>query len=52
MLKVQSAVPDSVLRPFVQWYFQRETVKKDGELVEPVLPRVGPMLEFSVRVSL
>ncbi len=46
MLKVQSAVPDSVLRPFVQWYFQRETVKKDGELVEPVLPRVGTMLEF------
>lgn len=46
MLKVESAVPDPVLRPFVQWYFQRETVLKDGELVEPVLPRAGTMLEF------
>jgi AraC-like DNA-binding protein len=46
MLKLQSALPDPVLQPFVQWYFQRETVLKDGELVEPVLPRAGTMLEF------
>ena len=46
MLKVQSAIPNPVLRPFVHWYFQRETVLKDGELVEPVLPRAGTMLEF------
>ena len=46
MLKVQRAIPDVVLRPFVHWYFQRETVLKDGEIVEAVLPRTGTMLEF------
>ncbi len=46
MLEVQSAKPDVVLRPFVHWYFQRETVLRHGEIVEPVLPRAGTMLEF------
>ncbi len=46
MLKVQSAIPDVVLRPFIHWYFQRETVLQGGEIVEPVLPRAGTMLEF------
>jgi AraC-like DNA-binding protein len=46
MLKVQSAMPDAVLRPFVHWYFQRETFLLDGEFVEPVLPRTATMLEF------
>jgi len=46
MLTTQSATPDAVLRPFVQWYVQRETVSKAGEVVEPVFPRAGTMLIF------
>ena len=46
MLTTQSARPDAVLRPFVQWYVQRETVSKAGEVVEPVFPRAGTMLIF------
>ena len=46
MLTTQSARPDAVLRPFVQWYVQRETVSKAGEIVEPVFPRAGTMLIF------
>ena len=46
MLTTQSATPDAVLQPFVHWYFQRETILKDGEFVEPVLPRTATMLEF------
>ena len=46
MLTTQSATPDAVLRPFVQWYVQRETVSKAGEVVEPVLPRAGTMPIF------
>ncbi len=46
MLITQSATPDAVLRPFVQWYLQRETVSKAGEVVEPVFPRAGTMLIF------
>jgi len=46
MLKIHTAIPEVVLRPFVHWYFQREAVLKDGEIVEPVLPRTGTMLEF------
>ncbi len=46
MLTTQSATPDAVLRPFVQWYVQRETVSKTGEVVEPVFPRAGTMLIF------
>ena len=39
-------MPDVVLQPFIHWYVQRETVSKDGEIVEPVFPRAGAMLEF------
>lgn len=46
MLTTQSAPPDAVLRPFVQWYVQRETVSKAGEVIEPVFPRAGTMLIF------
>ena len=46
MLTAQSARPDVVLQPFIHWYVQRETVSKGGEIVEPVFPRAGAMLEF------
>ena len=46
MLTAQSAMPDIVLQPFVQWYVQRKTSSNDGEIVEPVFPRAGAMLEF------
>ncbi len=46
MLTTQSARPDALLQPFVQWYVQRETVSKGGEIVEPVFPRAGTMLIF------
>ena len=46
MLTAQSATPDTVLRPFVQWYVQREAVPKTGEVIEPVFPRAGTMLIF------
>ena len=44
MLTTQSAVPNEVLRPFIQWYVQRNS--KVGEVVEPVFPRAGTMLIF------
>ncbi len=46
MLTTQSAMPSTILRPFVQWYVQREAVPKAGEVIEPVLPRAGTMLIF------
>jgi AraC-like DNA-binding protein len=46
MLTSQSATPDAVLRPFVQWYVQRETAWEVEEVVEPVFPRAGAMLIF------
>lgn len=46
MLTAQSMVPDSVLQPFIYCYVQRETCSSDGEIVEPVIPRSGTMLEF------
>jgi AraC-like DNA-binding protein len=46
MLITQSANPDAALRPFVHCYVQRETLSKNGEIVEPVFPRAGAMLEF------
>ena len=46
MLTAQSANPDVALRPFIHWYVQRETLSKNGEIVEPVFPRAGAMLEF------
>ena len=44
MLTTQSATPDAALRPFIQWYVQRNS--KVGEVVEPVFPRAGTMLIF------
>lgn len=46
MLTTQSAQPDAVLRPFVQWYVEREAIPRAGEVIEPVIPRVGTMLIF------
>lgn len=46
MLTTQSAMPAAILRPFVQWYVQREAVPKTGEMIEPVFPRAGTMLIF------
>ncbi len=46
MLTVQSRKPDLQLRPFVRSYVQRETQRDDEETVEPVVARLGTMLEF------
>jgi AraC-like DNA-binding protein len=46
MLMAESTIPDVVLQPFIHWYVQRETLSNDKEIVEPVFPRAGPMLEF------
>ena len=41
MLTAQSANPDVALRPFIHWYVQRETLSKNGEIVEPVFRAQG-----------
>ncbi|RXH55466.1 helix-turn-helix transcriptional regulator [Granulicella sibirica] len=46
MLNVQSASPESALRPFIRAYVQREARLGVQELVEPVVARLGVMLEF------
>jgi AraC-like DNA-binding protein len=46
MLTVQSRKPDPHLRTFVRSYVQRETQRDDQETVEPVVARLGTMLEF------
>ncbi len=46
MLTVQSAAPELVLRPFIRAYVQREARLGSQELVEPVVARLGVMLEF------
>jgi AraC-like DNA-binding protein len=46
MLTAQSAAPGTLLQPFIHCYVQRETAADDVEIVEPVLPRAGAMLEF------
>ena len=46
MLTVQSASPHPALRPFVRAYVQREVRLGAQELVEPVVARLGVMLEF------
>jgi len=46
MLTVQSAFPEPVLRPFIRAYVQREARLGARELVEPVVARLGVMLEF------
>jgi len=46
MLTVQSALPEVLLKPFVRAYVQREAHLGSQEIVEPVLARLGVMLEF------
>jgi AraC-like DNA-binding protein len=46
MLTVQSRKPDARLHPFVRLYVQRETHADDAEIMEPVVARLGTMLEF------
>jgi AraC-like DNA-binding protein len=46
MLTVQTARPQSVLQPFLRAYVQREARLGAHELVEPVIARLGVMLEF------
>lgn len=46
MLAVESASPDPVLQPFIRTYVQREASLGTQELVEPVVARLGVMLEF------
>jgi AraC-like DNA-binding protein len=46
MLDVQNAAPQPALRPFIRAYVQREARLGTGELAEPVVARLGVMLEF------
>jgi AraC-like DNA-binding protein len=46
MLFVQTALPDLQLRPFVRAYVQRESGSFAQEMIEPVVARLGVMLEF------
>ncbi len=46
MLQVQSVLPDGRLDPFIVRYVQRECNSAGSELVEPVVARLGTMLEF------
>jgi AraC-like DNA-binding protein len=46
MLTVQNARPDHRLGPFIRSYVQRESNLKGTELVEPVVARLGAVLEF------
>ena len=46
MLNVQSAAPQPALRPLIRAYVQREARLGTQELVEPVVARLGVMLEF------
>lgn len=46
MLTVQSTSPELALRPFIRAYVQREARLGSRELIEPVVARLGVMLEF------
>lgn len=46
MLTVHSAFPEPALHPFIRAYVQREARLGSRELVEPVVARLGVMLEF------
>ncbi len=46
MLSVQATAPASVLQPYIRAYVQREARLGAEELVEPVVARLGVMLEF------
>ena len=46
MLTLQSCAPQSALSPFIRSYVQREAHLGGEEIVEPVIARLGVMLEF------
>ena len=46
MLTVQTVSPDPALLPYIRTYVQREAHLGTRELVEPVVARLGVMLEF------
>ncbi len=46
MLAVNTSLPEERLRPFVHSYVQRESHLHGTELVEPVVARLGAILEF------
>lgn len=47
MLNVQIASPEALLRPFIRSYVQREARLGAESQVEPVVARLGVMLEFA-----
>ena len=49
MLQAQSSRPDPRLMPFVRTYVQRTASLGGATLIEPVLARLGVMLEFTFR---
>lgn len=49
MLQAQSSRPDPRLTPFVRTYVQRTAVLGDITLTEPVLARLGVMMEFAFK---
>jgi AraC-like DNA-binding protein len=46
MPTIQTQKPHSALARYVRLYVQRDVVKGDAEIVEPVVARLGTMLEF------
>jgi AraC-like DNA-binding protein len=46
MLTIDTAIPHFALRPYIRGYVQREAHLGTEELVEPVVARLGVMLEF------
>ena len=46
MITVRSARPDQKLEPFVRRYVHRQTYQNGMGLIEPVVARLGTMLEF------
>jgi AraC-like DNA-binding protein len=46
MLTVETAPPEPLLRPYIRAYVQREAKLGEEELTEPVVARLGVMLEF------
>jgi AraC-like DNA-binding protein len=46
MLNVQSTLPHPALRRYIRSYVQRESGITDGHIKEPVVARLGVMLEF------
>lgn len=49
MLQVETARPHPLLAPYVHTFVQRDFRMQGGEAVEPVVARLGMMLEFQFR---